>query len=713
MMTSISKRLSLVAMFAFAVFLSACQNDHSTPTYTPVAMDTFAAKKSAWLRDHLPAGTLAYTSVPTLWNMLLDPKADGLHALQNHPKFIEQWLQIRNDLHDNYINDLPVEAHPLYKLAVHHVTGPFEMAFINDSPHALMPSFAMATTLDGMNQDQLNELLAQSLQPMGLQDQVKQERNGDVHTWSVRFQNMNHVVRYDSDTGRLLAVSGMTTSLDSVENMLSQASDAALQKILDFDKAQDPSGLNMRMWLATQPLVELGMPFLPSPQIKDSIQMWGIDQAEYLWMGTQSHGGGAGLKVHVMMPDVGWRTFVPRSDAAFDITLAGEPKSVIQLTLPTQAQWDEALKQLPLKAKDHEDMAKFSAEFKSNFGFELNQMLDAYHQQIYFINDKAGRYMAMKIKDQAAHQTMSEQFYQALNAPEQVQSYEGVTIHHTHFSSMGSLFSKRKDLPKNSAQISRFLNLFKQHQYWTQDGDVIYMSNIPQILADRENSRHPQSLKSWLEHNGTDWNDAFLAYGTTIDDLPRNVYHGYLAMMQGLADLAGSEFDPFAFPTAQKLPLPDSGRFNLAIKSSSNSFSFEINYHYSMLEPLMNPDGAMVSIAVVAILASYSIPAYRDYTIRAKIGQQMAYSAALKVAVSEHFMTEGHFKGVEQWVELPGEGWAIDPETGAITIPLYDVDKSLGLDQHITLTPQVTDQSLYWKCESNVPNKWLPASCRY
>lgn len=43
----------------------------------------------------------------------------------------------------------------------------------------------------------------------------------------------------------------------------------------------------------------------------------------------------------------------------------------------------------------------------------------------------------------------------------------------------------------------------------------------------------------------------------------------------------------------------------------------------------------MIVIAIVAILVAIALPAYQDYTIRAKVGEGLAQSSAAKTAVAE------------------------------------------------------------------------------
>lgn len=49
----------------------------------------------------------------------------------------------------------------------------------------------------------------------------------------------------------------------------------------------------------------------------------------------------------------------------------------------------------------------------------------------------------------------------------------------------------------------------------------------------------------------------------------------------------------------------------------------------------------MIVVAIVGILAAIAIPAYSDYTVRAKITEALAFAAAAKTTISEYYASEG------------------------------------------------------------------------
>lgn len=120
----------------------------------------------------------------------------------------------------------------------------------------------------------------------------------------------------------------------------------------------------------------------------------------------------------------------------------------------------------------------------------------------------------------------------------------------------------------------------------------------------------------------------------------------------------------------------------------------------------------MIVIAIIAILMAYAIPAYRDYTIRAKLGECNAMSASVKLAVGEAFVRIGALatlnsgtNGIPANNESGGE--CVDTMTttaGEIQCTFACDDPDPVVDAAtVTWTPTTagaSNQSLEWECNA-------------
>ena len=68
----------------------------------------------------------------------------------------------------------------------------------------------------------------------------------------------------------------------------------------------------------------------------------------------------------------------------------------------------------------------------------------------------------------------------------------------------------------------------------------------------------------------------------------------------------------------------------------------------------------MIVVAIIGILAAVAIPAYQDYTVRAKISEVITAGAAAKSAISEGFQTNG-MVGVASAATAVSKGAAATP----------------------------------------------------
>jgi len=130
----------------------------------------------------------------------------------------------------------------------------------------------------------------------------------------------------------------------------------------------------------------------------------------------------------------------------------------------------------------------------------------------------------------------------------------------------------------------------------------------------------------------------------------------------------------------------------------------------------------MIVIAIIAILMSYAIPAYRDYTVRAKAGEGIALAAGLKSTISESWVSaidistlNSGADGIPAANTITGANVSqIAVASGVITVS-YANDPALA-GNTLTLTPAntsvATSGSLEWTCSSSLADRYLPADCR-
>lgn len=132
----------------------------------------------------------------------------------------------------------------------------------------------------------------------------------------------------------------------------------------------------------------------------------------------------------------------------------------------------------------------------------------------------------------------------------------------------------------------------------------------------------------------------------------------------------------------------------------------------------------MIVIAVIAILLSLAVPAYQNYTIRAKIAEGLSVAAAAKTATTSTCQEDPTLTGLTN--SAAGYEWTGDtPYIASIDISddcsapvITIVTQNTGVPApapEITLTGNfsIQDGTVTWTCgSSNTPNHYLPDTCR-
>ncbi|MCF6318537.1 MAG: pilin [Proteobacteria bacterium] len=346
-------------------------------------------------------------------------------------------------------------------------------------------------------------------------------------------------------------------------------------------------------------------------------------------------------------------------------------------------------------------------------GVTLEHIYTVYGQKLLIITDDSGTWFATKILDLAAHDKILEQLSKAFKTKASVKQLAGVDINESIFSTkelenvlIGEGVNANSSLDKLQ---------FLQHSYYQIQGDYIIQAFTPQVLADRANSTNKRQLSSWLKKKQSqNWDTAILAHSKEVRDAPRDIYHTYLNLMAMLGNFADVDVDLFAFPTAQQLNLPKSGSYGFSVNSSDDALTIQLSYEYSVLEN-MSFMGSYFSIASLGVLMAYAIPAYRDYTVRAKIGSKLYSVVSEKMIVSEYYYQNKTFPNTELLSEKfnQSEAYLYNPKNGEITLYFTEADDASLVGKKLLLTPEIDSQgSIIWQCSSTIASKKLPMICK-
>jgi len=126
----------------------------------------------------------------------------------------------------------------------------------------------------------------------------------------------------------------------------------------------------------------------------------------------------------------------------------------------------------------------------------------------------------------------------------------------------------------------------------------------------------------------------------------------------------------------------------------------------------------MIVVAIIGILAAVALPAYQDYTVRAKVSELILAASSARTAISEKFQTDpsnSAAMGVGVTINVAGKVSAALVDTAG-TIVVNGSTASTSTGQAVTLTVIATNVNtsngtLSWSC-IGTPGKYMPATCR-
>ena len=121
----------------------------------------------------------------------------------------------------------------------------------------------------------------------------------------------------------------------------------------------------------------------------------------------------------------------------------------------------------------------------------------------------------------------------------------------------------------------------------------------------------------------------------------------------------------------------------------------------------------MIVVAIIGILAAVALPAYQDYTNRAKASEIVLAASGARTCVTEIVQSAG-FSALDACGGASSTKYvasvAVDAGTGEITVTGQNMPAAVTVT--LKPTPNADNTGITeWKC-TGTPPKWMPGSCK-
>ena len=128
----------------------------------------------------------------------------------------------------------------------------------------------------------------------------------------------------------------------------------------------------------------------------------------------------------------------------------------------------------------------------------------------------------------------------------------------------------------------------------------------------------------------------------------------------------------------------------------------------------------MIVVAIVGILAAIALPAYQDYTIRARVSEALAAAGACKTQITEYqqarqvMPADADAAGCNDVATKFSNAPSVN--AGVITMTLSsaaELGPATGGEFTLTPVPATGSEPITeWTCATSMPKKYVPATCR-
>ena len=126
----------------------------------------------------------------------------------------------------------------------------------------------------------------------------------------------------------------------------------------------------------------------------------------------------------------------------------------------------------------------------------------------------------------------------------------------------------------------------------------------------------------------------------------------------------------------------------------------------------------MIVVAIIGILAAVALPAYQEYTIRAKVAELVLGLGAFKNTIAEKSASDGTIASAGKGLTVSSGGRISGGSVAdAGVVKIAGSAASVGTDITLVMTPSLgVGNRIAWVCStdgSSAQWKYVPAECRH
>ena len=396
------------------------------------------------------------------------------------------------------------------------------------------------------------------------------------------------------------------------------------------------------------------------------------------------------LQISLIQPDNTPLNLPTARGAKLDLPYHGDIAALAALTLPNDAQIEGIA----------QSGGKLKQALQQTLGISADDL--AALGTLYYLADDNGGYLVLPQSAKPALDALLGKLQDRgiFNKRETLQD----GIEHLAFTSLTAQSASQaaQQNPQNAAFIT-LMSQLQNHYYLRTEGDYLLISDLPQPLLARKNlAADAPTVARWLAAEHIDLADSAYAYIQNQRHLGRDSYYNGLKRLQTYADLAQTPLDLAALPDASQLPA--SGAIALRLRGDGKNPTLTLDLQNG-IDDLLNLANGTATIASIGILSAIALPAYQDYTIRARIAQNLAPTRPLQQDLADA-LDKGKKINTKNYPS-PDKNIRVE-NSGDIRITLQNTERYNGA----TLTLHYDRTNKQWQCQTVIPPRLLPQNCR-